>query len=161
MRLNRVATAFAAVSAGLTAAAVVRSRAAAHRRQEPAALRAGARPAAPTAPSPAPSPAPTSPPAAAPPTRPDPTVETVPADVQLPDGTAAEPEGTREAVVLAFVRPGTAQPAAEQPAAEERTTEQPAAPVRCGDTGGRTKAGAPCGARAGAGGRCRHHPAAA
>ena len=36
-----------------------------------------------------------------------------------------------------------------------------AAPARCGDSGGRTKAGAPCGARATAGGRCHHHPLAA
>ena len=56
-----------------------------------------------------------------------------------------------DAVVLPFVRPaGTAQPAAPTPA-----------PVRCGDTGGRTKAGAPCAARATTTGRCHHHPVAA
>jgi hypothetical protein len=38
---------------------------------------------------------------------------------------------------------------------------QPAAPARCGDNGGRTKAGAPCAARATAGGRCHHHRLAA
>jgi hypothetical protein len=52
-----------------------------------------------------------------------------------------------EAVVLPFARPGLAA--------------VPAAPARCGDTGGLTKAGAPCGSRATAGGRCRHHPLAA
>jgi hypothetical protein len=56
-----------------------------------------------------------------------------------------------DAVVLPFVRPaGTARPV-------ERT--QP--PVRCGDTGGRTKAGSPCAARATTTGRCHHHPVAA
>ena len=56
-----------------------------------------------------------------------------------------------DAVVLPFVRPaGTAQPAAPTPA-----------PVRCGDTGGRTKAGSPCAARATTTGRCHHHPVAA
>ena len=45
-----------------------------------------------------------------------------------------------------------------------RTTPAPAAPVvpaRCGESGGLTKAGAPCGARAAAGGRCHHHRRAA
>ncbi|MGY1601962.1 hypothetical protein [Geodermatophilus sp. SYSU D00815] len=37
----------------------------------------------------------------------------------------------------------------------------PAAPARCGDSGGVTKAGAPCAARPTAGGRCRHHRLAA
>jgi hypothetical protein len=60
---------------------------------------------------------------------------------------AVDPDG----VVLPFVRPAVAAPAAERPAA----------PARCGDTGGVTKAGAPCGARATAGGRCHHHPVAA
>jgi hypothetical protein len=57
-----------------------------------------------------------------------------------------------EGVVLPFLRPVVA------PAA---IAEQPAGPARCGDTGGRTKAGAPCAARAAAGGRCHHHPLAA
>jgi hypothetical protein len=58
----------------------------------------------------------------------------------------------REAVVLPFTRPAApaAKPAAAAPAA-------PAAPARCGDTGGRTKAGSPCSARATSGGRCHHH----
>jgi hypothetical protein len=65
-----------------------------------------------------------------------------------------EPAGTpavRDGVVLPFVRPVPAPPAAPVPAN----------PARCGDTGGRTKAGAPCAARASAGGRCRHHQIAA
>ncbi len=63
----------------------------------------------------------------------------------------AEPVAVREAVVLPFVRPVVTAPA----------PEQPAAPARCGDSGGRTKAGAPCAARATSGGRCHHHPVAA
>jgi hypothetical protein len=58
-----------------------------------------------------------------------------------------------DAVVLPFVR-RVVVPAAAAP-------EQPAAPARCGDSGGRTKAGAACAARAGAGGRCHHHRLAA
>jgi len=54
----------------------------------------------------------------------------------------------REAVVLTFTPRPSAVPAPQQP-------------VRCGDSGGRTKAGAPCGARATADGRCRHHRIAA
>lgn len=58
---------------------------------------------------------------------------------------AAEPtaDATPDAVVLPFTRP--AAPAA------------PAAPARCGDSGGLTRAGAPCASRATAGGRCHHH----
>jgi hypothetical protein len=56
----------------------------------------------------------------------------------------------REGVVLPFVR-----------AAAEPAPEQPAAPARCRDTGGQTKAGAPCNARATAAGRCHHHRVAA
>jgi hypothetical protein len=52
-----------------------------------------------------------------------------------------------DAVVLPFARPALAA--------------VPAAPVRCGDNGGLTRAGAPCGARATATGRCHHHPIAA
>ena len=57
----------------------------------------------------------------------------------------------REGVVIPFVRPTGAVPAAEKPAT----------PARCGDNGGRTKAGEPCAARATRGGRCHHHPLAA
>jgi hypothetical protein len=57
----------------------------------------------------------------------------------------------RQAVVLPFARPVAAAPVAARPAA----------PARCGNSGGRTKAGAPCGARAVSGGRCHHHPIAA
>ena len=72
-----------------------------------------------------------------------PAVETaaVPADV-APDV---------DAVVLPFLRSVPAAPA----------DEQPAAPARCGDTGGRTKAGTPCAARATTAGRCHHHRLAA
>jgi hypothetical protein len=62
-----------------------------------------------------------------------------------------EPVLEREGVVLPFVRPVATAPAAERPAG----------PARCGDSGGRTKAGGPCAGRATAGGRCHHHPVAA
>jgi hypothetical protein len=80
--------------------------------------------------------------------RPVPSVETVveTAPAQVP----ATVE--RDAVVLPFPRP--ALPAEQVPA-------QPARPARCGDSGGVTKAGTPCGARATGGGRCHHHPLAA
>jgi hypothetical protein len=55
-------------------------------------------------------------------------------------------EAAREAVVLQFTRP---------------TPGRPAVPARCGETGGRTKAGAPCAARATVQGRCHHHRVAA
>jgi len=61
------------------------------------------------------------------------------------------PVAVGDAVVLPFVRPVVTAPA----------SEQPAAPARCGDNGGRTKAGAPCAARPTTGGRCYHHPIAA
>jgi hypothetical protein len=61
----------------------------------------------------------------------------------------AEPVAERDAVVLPFTRPAAPAPV------------QPAAPARCGEFGGRTKAGAPCGARATSGGRCHHHRLAA
>jgi len=61
-------------------------------------------------------------------------------------GTPLEAPVAPDAVVLQFTRP--AAPA-------------PAAPARCGDSGGLTRAGAPCGARATSGGRCHHHPIAA
>ena len=63
-------------------------------------------------------------------------------ETSLPD-----PDG----VVLPFARRLPAGPAPEP-------LESPA---RCGDSGGRTKAGAPCGARTTGGGRCHHHPIAA
>jgi hypothetical protein len=56
-----------------------------------------------------------------------------------------------DAVVLPFTRPAAAGPALQP-------VESPA---RCGDSGGRTKAGAPCGARTATGGRCHHHAMAA
>ena len=58
-------------------------------------------------------------------------------------------EAVREAVVLPFTRPLAPAP------------EQPSVPARCGENGGRTKAGAPCAARATSGGRCHHHRIAA
>jgi hypothetical protein len=61
------------------------------------------------------------------------------------------PDPARDAVVLPFA------PRVVTASAPER----PAAPARCGDSGGRTKAGAPCGARAASDGRCRHHRLAA
>jgi hypothetical protein len=81
------------------------------------------------------------------------------ADRRLPATAAATaadlalvvPVRDRDAVVLPFAPPVVAEPA----------PEEPTAPARCGDSGGRTKAGAPCGARATAGGRCHHHPMAA
>jgi hypothetical protein len=65
-----------------------------------------------------------------------------------PAPSPAVPAVDREAVVLTFSPRTAPVPAPQQP-------------VRCGDTGGRTKAGAPCGARATADGRCRHHRVAA
>jgi hypothetical protein len=69
--------------------------------------------------------------------------------VDAPAPTGADLD--REAVVLAFTRKPVAR----------TTSERPATPARCGDSGGRTKAGAPCGSRATLGGRCHHHPMAA
>ena len=63
----------------------------------------------------------------------------------------ATPAVVTPAVVLPFARRAAAPVA----------PEQPAAPVRCGDSGGRTKAGAPCAARGTVGGRCHHHRLAA
>jgi hypothetical protein len=56
-----------------------------------------------------------------------------------------------DAVVLPLARPIEAGP----------VSVIPESPARCGESGGRTKAGAPCGARASTGGRCHHHPIAA
>ena len=55
-----------------------------------------------------------------------------------------------DALVLPFARP-VAGPAPQLPESL----------ARCGDSGGLTKAGAPCGARATTGSRCHHHPIAA
>jgi hypothetical protein len=63
---------------------------------------------------------------------------------------AAVPAAVPDGVVVPFTpRIVRATPAPTAPA--------PTAPARCGDTGGRTKAGAPCAARATSGGRCHHH----
>ena len=64
---------------------------------------------------------------------------------------AVEEVPDHDAVVLPFVRP----------VANGSAPEQVASPARCGESGGRTKAGAPCGARTITGGRCHHHPLAA
>src|SRR4051794_12021740 len=64
------------------------------------------------------------------------------------------PVADRDAVILTFPRPAAPVPAAPVPAV-------PAGPVRCGDNGGLTRAGAPCAARATSGGRCHHHRLAA
>jgi hypothetical protein len=74
----------------------------------------------------------------------------VPAAVTAPVAAPATapveaPAVETDAVVLAFPRP----------------VAVPAGPARCGDSGGLTRAGAPCGARATATGRCHHHPLAA
>jgi hypothetical protein len=61
-------------------------------------------------------------------------------------------------VVLPFARP---VPVPAATAIAPVAPEPSAAPVRCGDSGGRTKAGAPCAARATAEGRCHHHRQAA
>jgi hypothetical protein len=70
---------------------------------------------------------------------------------------AAVDAAAREGVVLPFARPVPGPVVASAPAAPERS----AAPARCGDSGGRTKAGTPCGGRATAAGRCHHHRQAA
>lgn len=62
-----------------------------------------------------------------------------------------EPAPRRDGIVLPFVRPAAPAPA----------LQQPLAPARCGDSGGLTKAGAPCAARAASDGRCHHHRLAA
>jgi hypothetical protein len=70
---------------------------------------------------------------------------------RVPAAPAPAPVPARDAVVLPFTRP--AAPAAAAAA--------PATPARCGDSGGLTRAGAPCAARATSGGRCHHHRVAA
>lgn len=66
---------------------------------------------------------------------------------------AVSPAPAPDAVVLPFPR----RPIAEQLPARPAAPTGLAAPARCGDSGGRTKAGAPCAARATSGGRCHHH----
>ena len=77
------------------------------------------------------------------------TTRPTPAAALLP----ATPAEEHDAVVLPFSRSLVVASAVAAPAG--------AAPARCGDSGGRTRAGAPCAARAAAGGRCHHHPLAA
>jgi hypothetical protein len=75
------------------------------------------------------------------------------------------PAADREAVILAFARPRAVPvaSAAAAPAASvvPAASVAPVIPARCGDNGGRTKAGAPCAARATSAGRCHHHRVAA
>jgi hypothetical protein len=71
------------------------------------------------------------------------------------------PVPVRSGVVLPFVRPAGPAPVSVQPVSVQPASARPAGPARCGDSGGRTKAGAPCAARATGGGRCHHHPLAA
>ena len=71
------------------------------------------------------------------------------------------PVPVREGVVLPFVRPAETAPVSVQPVSVQPASARPAGPARCGDSGGQTKAGAPCAARATGGGRCHHHPLAA
>ena len=77
----------------------------------------------------------------------------VPAAAAITASTSVAPVlvPARDGVVLPFPRPAESASA----------SEQPAVPARCGDNGGRTKAGAPCAARATNGGRCHHHRLAA
>jgi hypothetical protein len=77
-----------------------------------------------------------------PPVAPTVTATAHPAVASIPD---------HDAVVLPFARPILTGAA----------PEQMAAPARCGESGGLTKAGAPCGARTNIGGRCHHHAMAA
>jgi hypothetical protein len=72
---------------------------------------------------------------------------TSPAETFPPPVPVAEQDG----VVLPFLRPAPLAGAAVAPEL----------PVRCGSSGGRTKSGAPCAARATSSGRCHHHPLAA
>jgi hypothetical protein len=74
----------------------------------------------------------------------------LPATTTAPAATAA-PASSSDGVVLPFVRPVEAAAA----------IVSPSLPPRCGDSGGQTKAGAPCAARATTGGRCHHHRLAA
>ena len=73
-----------------------------------------------------------------------------------------EPGGTT--TTLPSVAPGPDQDAVVLPFARpvaDQAPQLPESPARCGDSGGLTKAGAPCGARAATGSRCHHHRMAA
>ena len=107
MRTSHAATALAAFTAGLTAAASLRRL-------------AGRRPAV------------------------------TPAEVNTAVCEVA-PVPDHDAIVLPFTHRLLSEPA----------PRQPASPSRCGESGGRTKAGAPCAARATTGERCHHHRLAA
>jgi hypothetical protein len=74
-----------------------------------------------------------------------------PAAASLPPTSVEEPAPADDAVVLPFARRAATAPVA----ASSRGAS------RCGDTGGLTKAGAPCAARATGNGRCHHHRVAA
>jgi hypothetical protein len=74
-----------------------------------------------------------------------------PATAPLPAG-VLDAAVAPDAVVLPFPRPALVV---------EQAAPRPAAPARCGDSGGVTRAGAPCAARATGSGRCHHHPLAA
>jgi hypothetical protein len=133
MRRSHVATALLTLAAGLTAAAALRRFRV--RRAAATAVPVGAPP-APVVAVPVPVVAVPAPVVAAP----APALASVPA-----------PEPDHDSVVLSFAPRGGVPP----------LPARPAAPARCGDSGGRTKAGSPCGARGTSGGRCRHHPLAA
>jgi hypothetical protein len=75
--------------------------------------------------------------------------------VAVPMAPAVRALASADAVVLPFTRRVVAEPVAVQAVAVS------AAAFRCGDSGGRTKAGAPCAARATPSGRCHHHRLAA
>ena len=77
-----------------------------------------------------------------PPVAPSVTTTAHPAVAPIPD---------HDGVVLPFARPVLTGPA----------PERLGSPARCGESGGLTKAGAPCGARTTTGGRCHYHPMAA
>jgi hypothetical protein len=75
----------------------------------------------------------------------------LPPTTTVPATTTHAPAPATDGVVLPFVRPVAAAPA----------IVEPTLPPRCGDSGGHTKSGAPCAARATRGGRCHHHRLAA
>jgi hypothetical protein len=73
-----------------------------------------------------------------------------PASAPVAAPVSGSPAPAEDAVVLPFTRRQAGAPA-----------ERPVESQRCGDNGGRTKAGAPCAARATSAGRCHHHRVAA
>jgi hypothetical protein len=77
-------------------------------------------------------------------------VPVVPVAVTPSATTVEQPAPADDAVVLPFTRRAVSVPATQSLGA-----------IRCGDTGGRTKAGAPCAARGTSNGRCHHHRVAA